>query len=97
MCQFLFLLPTLAFALPQSGTDSAAPSFPTMSAQDGVGVPDGGAGSTDTNEAQGGASGSDGGAWSLGTGGIVGISVGIAVVVIAIGMVSQSPFVCSFH
>jgi hypothetical protein len=56
-----------------------------MSAQDGVGVPEGGAGSTTTSESQGGASGSDNGAWSLGTGGIVGISVGIAVVVIGIG------------
>jgi hypothetical protein len=90
--QCLVLLPSLALALPQTATDSASPAFPTMSAQDGVGVPEGGAGSTTTTEDQGGASGSDNGAWSLGTGGIVGISVGIALVVIAIGKIVGSFF-----
>lgn len=61
-----------------------APAFPTMSGQDGVGVPAGGVGSQDTGSA-GGASGSDQGSFSISTGAIVGISVAVGVVVIAIG------------
>ncbi|KIV99354.1 uncharacterized protein PV09_09012 [Verruconis gallopava] len=81
----LLYLSSFANALPQSGAtaSSTSPAFPTMSAQDGFGVPEGGAGSTSTNENVNGAAGSDSGAWTLGTGAIVGISVGIAVVVIA--------------
>jgi hypothetical protein len=56
-----------------------------MSAQDGFGVAEGGVGSQDSLEGNGGNDGSDNGSWSLSTGGIVGISVGIAVVIIAIG------------
>jgi len=87
----LFLWPALAFALPQaaSTTSSTSPTsttqaaFPTMSAQDGVGVPVGGVGSTDSGSAAG-AAGSDKGAWALSTGAIVGIAVGIFLVVIGI-------------
>lgn len=82
------LAPALALALPQSqATGSSSPAFPTMSAQDGFGVPEGGAGSTNTNEATSGSAGSDNGSsWAIGTGGIVGIIVGIVVVILAIGM-----------
>jgi len=85
----LLILPSLAFAIPQgtgtTTTTTAAP-FPTMSGQDGVGVPAGGTGSVDTDGATGGAAGGDNGdAWSISTGGIVGISVGIAVAVLGIG------------
>lgn len=63
-----------------------------MSAQDGFGVPAGGVGSTDTNGDAGGAAGGDNGdAWSISTGGIVGISVSIAVVVLAIGKYCHLP------
>lgn len=98
--KFLFLCPTLAFALPQAtSSDSSTtasqtqPSFPTMSAQDGVGVPDGGVGSTATPSMPG-ANGADQGAFSLSTGAIVGISVAIGVLVIAIGKTTlQSAFI----
>ena len=74
---------SLAAALPQTETGSS-PAFPTMSAQDGFGVAEGGVGSSISDETGNG--GSDGGSWSLSTGGIIGIVVGIAVVIIAIGM-----------
>lgn len=77
------MLASVAFALPQTQTESS-PAFPTMSAQDGFGVAEGGVGSSISDETQGGNDGSDGSSWSLSTGGIVGIAVGIAVVVIAI-------------
>jgi hypothetical protein len=60
-----------------------------MSAQDGFGVAEGGVGSQDSLEGDGGNDGADNGSWSLSTGGIVGISVGIAVVIIAIGQSSH--------
>lgn len=82
--QNLFLLSSVVLALPQTET-GPSPAFPTMSAQDGFGVAEGGVGSTNTLDGEGGNAGSDSSSWSLSTGGIVGISVGIAVVVIAIG------------
>jgi len=79
----LFLFPVLALALPQATPTSAA--FPTMSAQDGMGVSEGGVGSTVNAGAAAGADGADKGAFSLSTGAIIGIAVGIALVVIGIG------------
>jgi len=74
--------PTSTSSSSASGT---APAFPTMSGQDGVGVPDGGVGSQDTGSAAG-AAGSDQGSFSLSTGAIVGISVTVGLVVIGISM-----------
>ena len=67
-----------------SSATGAAPAFPTMSGQDGVGVPDGSVGNLATGNA-GGNSGSSQGAFSLSTGAIIGISVAVGVTVIAIG------------
>jgi len=80
---------TLASAKSTTTTSSSsatgvAPSFPTMSGQDGVGVPDGGVGNQATGNA-GGNSGSSQNSFNLSTGAIIGISVAVAVVVIAIG------------
>lgn len=55
-----------------------------MAAQDGVGVPDGGVGSIQHPSAAG-ADGSNQGAFSLSTGAIIGISVAIGLVIVAIG------------
>ncbi|KAE9974670.1 hypothetical protein BLS_002963 [Venturia inaequalis] len=56
-----------------------------MAAQDGVGVPDGGVGSIQHPTAAAGADGSNQGAFNLSTGAIIGISVTIGLVIIAIG------------
>jgi hypothetical protein len=64
-----------------------------MAAQDGFGVAEGGVGSIDSIEA--GNAGKDGSSWTLSTGGIVGICVGIAVVVLLIG--EQSTALTSGH
>lgn len=79
----LFLLSSVVLALPQATETGSSPAFPTMSAQDGFGVAEGGVGSADSVEA--GNAGKDGSSWSLSTGGIVGICVAIAVVVIGAG------------
>ncbi|TID13231.1 hypothetical protein E2P81_ATG10084 [Venturia nashicola] len=86
----LLLLPSVVLALPQATTPTAAtsihtgPAFPTMAAQDGVGVPDGGVGSIEHPTAAAGADGSNQGAFSLSTGAIIGISVAIGLVIVAI-------------
>lgn len=85
----LALWPSAVFAADKTTTTSqsasgSAPAFPTMSGQDGVGVPAGGVGSQDTGST-GGASGTDQGSFSLSTGAIVGISVAVGLVVVAIG------------
>jgi hypothetical protein len=83
--RFLLLWPTaIAFALPQQ-TTSASSSFPSMSAQDGTGVGEGGVGSTVNAGAAAGADGADKGAFSLSRGAIVGMSIGIGFVIVAIG------------
>ncbi|QDS72442.1 hypothetical protein FKW77_009335 [Venturia effusa] len=56
-----------------------------MSAQDGVGVPDGGVGSIQHPTAAAGADGSNQGAFSLSTGAIIGISIAIGLIIVAIG------------
>ncbi|KAF2398913.1 hypothetical protein EJ06DRAFT_531976 [Trichodelitschia bisporula] len=76
------LFSTLAMA--QAKTSSSASAFPTMSAQDGSGVQDGGAGSVLTGTTPG-ADGSDKGAFSLSRGAIVGMCVAIGLVVLIIG------------
>ena len=83
----LFLFSSVAFALPQTETSSPG-AFPTMAAQDGFGVAEGGVGSIAQEGNEAGNEGSDSSSWSLSTGGIVGISVGIAIVVLAIGTCS---------
>jgi hypothetical protein len=94
----LLLLPSVVLALPQAATSTAPatstqsePAFPTMSAQDGVGVPDGGVGSQVHPTSVPGSDGSNQGAFSLSTGAIVGISITIGVVILAIGTSNLSP------
>jgi hypothetical protein len=77
-------MPSVVLAQTTSATKSAASSFPTMAPQDGFGVGEGGVGSV-LNSTNAGSDGADTGAISITTAGIVGISVGIAVVVIALG------------
>jgi len=83
------LWPSAAFANDHTTTSSSsatgvAPAFPTMSGQDGVGVPVGGVGSQASGNV-GGNSGSDQGAFNISTGAIIGISVAVGVAVISIG------------
>lgn len=91
----LLLLPSVVLALPKASPTTAAtsthtePAFPTMAAQDGVGVPDGGVGSIQHPTAAAGADGSNQGAFSLSTGAIIGISVAIGLVIVAIGKLSS--------
>jgi hypothetical protein len=75
--------PATTTTTPASSTTGVAPAFPTMSATDGGGVAQGGVGSQD-NGSTAGASGDSQSAFNLGKGGVVGISVAIGVVVIAI-------------
>lgn len=87
----LLLLPSVVLALPQATSTTAStstqtePAFPTMAAQDGVGVPDGGVGSIQHPTAAAGADGFNQGAFSLSTGAIIGISVAIGLIIVAIG------------
>ncbi len=81
------LWPSFAFAKEPTTTSSSSatgppPAFPTMSGPDG-GVPDGSVGSLATGNG-GGNSGSSQGSFNLSTGAVIGISVAVGVVVIAI-------------
>jgi hypothetical protein len=90
----LLLWPTVVFALPQASSTAAStstqtqPAFPTMSAQDGLGVPDGGVGSVVHPTSAPGSDGSNQGAFSLSTGAIVGLSIGIGLIILAVGKLS---------
>lgn len=92
----LLLWPSVVFALPQATSTTAStstqtePAFPTMAAQDGVGVPDGGVGSVVHPTSAPGADGSNQGAFSLSTGAIVGIAIAIGLIILAIGKLSLS-------